>query len=56
MKTRLKLLQKLGRDQFNPNMPNYVNPEAFAIYDDVLFCNQIAKVPVELYNKFQLTV
>jgi len=56
MKSRLKFLQKLGRDQFNPEKPNYVNPEVFATSTDVIFCSEIAKVPVELFNKFQQTI
>ena len=56
MKARLKFLQKLGRDQFNPEKPNYVNPEVFATSTDVIFCSKIAKVPVELFNKFQQTI
>ena len=55
MKARLKFLQKLGRDQFNPQKPNFVNPEAFATSDDEYFCNNVAKVPIELFNKFQQT-
>ena len=53
---RYKFLQKLGRDQFNPKKPNYVNPEHLATSNDVIFCNEIAKVPVQLFNKFQQTI
>jgi len=52
MKTRLKLLQKLGKAQADPTKPNYVNPKAFALYSDEEFCQKVARIPVELYNKF----
>jgi len=56
MKTRLKLLQKLGKAQVDPNLPNYVNPRAFALYNDEEFCEKVARIPVELYNKFMQTI
>ena len=56
MKTRLKLLQKLGKAQVDPSKPNYVSPQAFALYNDEKFCKNVAKIPIELYNKFMQTV
>ena len=56
MKTRLKLLQKLGKAQVDPSKPNYVSPHAFALYNDVKFCKNVAKIPIELYHKFLQTV
>ena len=56
IKARQKLLQKLKKDQFDPNLANYVNPEALALYSDEKFCAKIAKIPLSLYNKFTLTV
>jgi len=56
LKARLKLLQRLGKDQTNPEKPNFVNPSAFAQYDDARFCEEVAKIPIDLYNKFLLTV
>merc|ERR1712218_90177 len=54
MEARSKLLQKLGKNQYDPNLPNYVNPEAFALFEDDRFCQNVAKIPLELYNKFIL--
>jgi len=56
MKTRLKLLQKLGKAQVDPTKPNFVNPRAFALYSDEEFCQKVARIPVELYNKFIQTM
>ena len=56
MRARLKLLQKLNKAQVDPTQPNYVSPEAFALYDDVKFCENVAKIPIDLYNKFMQTV
>jgi len=56
MRARLKLLQKLNKAQVDPTKPNYVSPEAFALYDDVKFCENVAKIPIDLYNKFMQTV
>ena len=56
MRARLKLLQKLNKAQVDPTQPNYVSPEAFALYDDVKFCENVSKIPIDLYNKFMQTV
>jgi len=56
MRSRMKLLKKLDKAQVDPTKPNYVSPEAFAIYDDIKFCNQVARIPIDLYDKFMQTV
>ncbi len=55
-RSRLKFLQKLGRDQFDPTKPNYVSPGVLAVSDDLEFCAKAAKVHVGLYNQFLQTV
>ena len=52
MKSRQKLLEKLGKNQSDPSKPNYVNPKAFALSTDEEFCEKVAKIPTDLYYKF----
>ena len=56
IKTRLLFLQKLGKDQFDPSLPNYVNPYLLVNSPDKKFCEKAAKAPVDLLNKFALTL
>jgi mTERF domain-containing protein len=56
VKTRLEFLKKLGRAQFEPNLPNFVSPNSLALIDDIDFSIQVANVPVSLYNQFQQTI
>ncbi len=55
-KTRLRLLQKLKKDRFDPNKPGYVNPKTLVLSSDEDFSANVAKIPLDLYNKFMLTV
>jgi len=56
IKSRHLFLKKLGRDQYNPKKPNYVSPKVFCEENDADFCELGARVPVELYNKFLMTI
>jgi len=49
-------LQSLGRAQYDPNLPNYVNPGMLTELDDVEFSEDVAKVHVGLYNQFLKTL
>lgn len=53
---RLRFLESLGRAQFDPSKPNYVSPEMLTVDDDQKFCDEVARCPLELYDKFQLTL
>jgi len=53
---RIKFLESLGRAQFDPTQPNYVSPEMLTAGDDEVFCEKVAKCPLELYDKFQKTL
>jgi len=59
-KPRILFLESLGRAQFDPNKPNYVSPEMLTINGeeggDIIFCEKVAKCPVELFDKFQKTL
>jgi len=60
-KPRLLFLESLGRAQFDPNLPNYVNPEMLTDisgedYGDLNFCENVAKCSVDLFEKFQKTL
>ena len=56
IKTRLAFLRRLGRDKFDPTMPNYVSPKSLVLSSDKTFCQKVAKAPLDLYNKFVLTI
>ena len=56
LRARHFFLKKLGRDQYDPQKPNYASPKMFCEEDDAVFCEVCARVPVEMYNKFLLTV
>ena len=49
-------MKKLGRDQYNPKKPNYISPKVLCEESDADFCELGAHVPVELYNKFLMTI
>ena len=56
IKTRLAFLRRLGRDKFDPSLPNYVSPKSLVLSSDETFCQKVAKAPLDLYNKFILTI
>nr|CAG4644253.1 EOG090X0C5Y [Lepidurus arcticus] len=56
LKERHLFLQSLGKVQYNPKQENYVSPLDLALLDDVEFCRQVAKVPVQHFNDFLKTL
>ena len=56
LKSRHSFLKMLGRDQYNPKKPNYISPKVLSEENDADFCEFGARVPVELYNKFLMTI
>jgi len=56
LKSRHLFLKMLGRDQYNPKKPNYISPKVLSEENDADFCEFGARVPVELYNKFLMTI
>ena len=55
IRIRHEFLKFLGKAQYDPRKPNFVPPSALLMSDET-FCKKVARVPVELYNKFLLTV
>lgn len=56
LKERHLFLKSLGRSQYDPHKPNYVSVEMITHGDDSVFCQNVAKTPVELYNLFLKTL
>jgi len=56
VKTRHAFLRFLGKSQYDPKKPNYVSPKVISETTDQEFCAQVAKVPIDIFNKFLLTV
>ena len=56
MKCRLAYLRRLKKDQFDPNLPCYVNPDLLVLSSDKKFCQKVAKTSLQLYEKFVLTL
>lgn len=52
LKVRHEYLKSLGRDQYDPEKPNYVSLQSLSHYDDVRFARNIAKTTVGEFNKF----
>ncbi|XP_015601062.1 transcription termination factor 3, mitochondrial [Cephus cinctus] len=53
---RHKFLANLRRAQYDPEKPLYVSPKALVTGTDAEFCQDVAQVPVELFNTFQKTL
>jgi len=49
---RHEFLVSIGRDQYDPKLPNYVSPEALTDGEDLEFCQNVAKCSYRLYNQF----
>lgn len=56
LKSRHLFLEKLGRNQYDPKKPNFISPHILCEENDAEFCELGAGVPVDLYNKFLLSV
>jgi len=56
VRVRHLFLKFLGKAQYDPKKPNYVSPAVIAETSDEQFCLQAAKVPLDILNKFLLTV
>ena len=56
LKSRHLFLKKLERNQYDPKKPNFISPNVLCEENDAEFCELGARVPVELYNKFLLSV
>jgi len=55
-RARLKFLKALGRDQLDPEKPNFVTPAMLTVPSDEEFCQKTAKCSEELYDKFLRTL
>jgi len=55
-KPRIQLLESIGRAQFDPTQPNYVSPDMLTGGEDAEFCEEVAKVPLKLFDQFQKTL
>merc|ERR1719445_701013 len=54
-KSRLEFLKALGRDQFDPDYPNFISPAMLARGTDAEFCEKAAKCSEEIYDRFLKT-
>jgi len=55
-RSRLKFLEALGRDQLDPEKPNFVTPAMLTVPSDAEFCQKTAKCSEDLYDKFLRTL
>ena len=56
IKNRVAFLRRLGRDQFDPTLPNYVSPKSLGLSTDEIFSVKVAKASLSLFNKYVLTM
>lgn len=52
---RHEFLKSIGRDQYDPEKPNYVSLDALVMANDVVFCRKVAKCSISQYNQFLKT-
>ncbi|XP_017784741.1 PREDICTED: transcription termination factor 3, mitochondrial [Nicrophorus vespilloides] len=52
LKQRHMFVKKLGLDQFNPKEPGYISIGTLVSGNDLVFCDQVCKCPIEDYNIF----
>ena len=55
-RSRLRFLQSLGRDQFDPKLANYINPELLTVKSDEIFCEKAARCSPVLFDDYQRTL
>jgi hypothetical protein len=56
LRTRCLYLKSLRRDQFDPSKPNFVSLKALCTKTNDLFCQTVAKMPVQHYLQFMKTL
>jgi len=56
LRARHAFLKFLGKNQYDPKKPNYISPKAIWQTSDKEFCSEVVKVPIDMFNKFLLTV
>jgi len=55
VRVRHEFLRLLGRDQFDPERPNYVSMKAMCEGADAIFCTRVAKTSALDYDRFLKT-
>ena len=55
-RARLRFLQSLGRDQFDPRLANYISPELLTVKSDEIFCEKAARCSPVLFDEYQRTL
>ena len=55
-RARLRFLQSLGRDQFEPKLANYISPEMLTVRSDEIFCEKAARCSPVLFDEYQRTL
>ena len=55
-KARLRFLQSLGRDQFDPKLANYISPDLLTVKSDEIFCEKAARCSPVLFDDYQRTL
>lgn len=52
LKQRHLFLEKIGKAQYDPNKPNYVSLTSLISGTDGVFCSEVAKSSVDIFNMF----
>lgn len=52
LKQRHLFLSRLGRAQYNPKEPNYISLTTLVTSTDAIFCTEVAKSSVHVFNLF----
>ena len=55
-RARLRFLQSLGRDQFDPTLANYISPALLTVKSDEIFCEKAARCSPVLFDEYQRTL
>lgn len=56
IKPRHEFLVSINKNQYHKKLEHFVPLQALAIGDDIQFCTEVAKVPLQLYNDFLKTL
>lgn len=56
LQQRHKYLEALKRNQYDPLKPLYISPDSIALGTDIIFCTNVAKTSIRLYDLFLKTL
>jgi len=55
-RARRDFLQSFGKDQYSPDLPNYINPGMLALVEDKEFAEHVARSSILHFNTFLKTI